>query len=293
MIRNRLLLITFTLAIIAIPLPSLAKTLTVGVFPRSGVEKTVTAYTPLIEYVARQSGFDIRLDVPPDMPSFWKRLSAGEYDIAHMNQYHYVRSHFEKGYVVILKNEEFGKDTIASALWVREDSPVRTLADLRGKWVVLGGGRQAMVASIMATDMLEQAGLESQDYFSRSTLHPLEALKSLYYRQADAAGVGDVADRMPGVKKLFGNDRLRMVARSEPVTHLPWGVSSRLDDSTVRAIKSAFLSLNDSMKGKRLLKAVNLTAIRPATDREYNEHREIILRVLDENYYVQKDSLQE
>lgn len=280
------LLYTIILATSMTPLSSLADVLTVGVFPRSGVEKTVTAYTPLVEHVARQSGFEMRLDVPPDMPSFWKRLINGEYDIAHMNQYHYVRAHFEKGYLVILKNEEFGKDTIASALWVRDESPVKKITDLRGKGVVLGGGRQAMVASIMATDMLEKAGLTKKDYFPRSTLHPLEAMKSLYYRQADAAGVGDVADRMPAVKKMFGNDQLRMLSRSEPVTHLPWVVSPDMNESTTRAVKSAFLSLNDTGKGKRLLKAVNMTGIRPATDREYNKHREIIYRVLGENYHV-------
>lgn len=286
MIRKRRLLYTLYLAISMTPLSSLADVLTVGVFPRSGVEKTVAAFTPLVNHVARQSGLEMRLDVPPDMPSFWKRLISGEYDIAHMNQYHYVRAHYEKGYLVILKNEEFGKDTIASALWVRDESPVKKITDLNGKRVVLGGGRQAMVASIMATDMLNKAGLTDKDYFPRATLHPLEALKSLYYGQADAAGVGDVADRLPAVKALFGKDRLRMISRSEPVTHLPWVVSPAMNESTARAVKSAFLSLNDTGKGRRLLKAVNMTGIHPTTDREYNKHREIIYRVLGENYHV-------
>lgn len=275
----------FLLIGLTISAQSLAVTLKVGIFPRRGMEKTLTIYTPLIRYLAEKTGLDLELDVAPDMDAFWNRLRNGQYDIAHMNQYHYVRVHAEIGYQVILKNEEFGQDTIASAIWVRQDSPYKALTDLRDKWIVFGGGRHAMVASIMAKDLLQQAGLGPTDYFSRYTLYPLDALIGLVSRNVDAAGVGDVADRIPGIRKKLGNARPRILAKSQRVAHLPWAVRADLDKDIVASIKTVLLEMDKTSKGRALLKTLGMTGFREATNEEYDPHRKIILRVLGEDYF--------
>ena len=44
------------------------------------------------------------------------------------------------------------------------------------------------------------------------------------------------------------------------------------------------LSLNDSSRGKSVLKSAGLTGILSVNDKDYDEHRAIIKRVLDEDY---------
>lgn len=258
--------------------------LRVGVFPRRAVDRSIQMFTPLIEHLQKELKRKVILDVPPDMPAFWLRLEQGKYDLVHMNQYHYVRAHAELGWQAILKNEEFGQDSLAAALWVHKDSNIKELSDLKGKLIVFGGGDHAMVASIMTRDMLQQAGITDDSYIGMSTLHPVRSIISVYYRQADAAGVGEPVIQIPQIRKKIDTSKLSILARTEPLAHLPWALSGNIDANTRERIVSSLLMLNDSRQGKKLLKGAGLTGIRAASDKDYDAHRKIIKRVLGEDY---------
>ncbi len=256
----------------------------IGIFPRRSVEDSKKMFTPLSAYLEQQLKKKIVLDVPPDMPAFWSRLEEGKYDLVHLNQYHYVRAHAKLGWQAILKNEELGEDTISAALWVLHSSDIRQVSDLREKLIVFGGGDHAMVASIMTRDMLLQAGINDDDYIGMTTIHPMKSIISVYYKQADAAGVSASVVKMPAIKKEIDTEELRLLAKSEPVAHLPWAIRGDIDEETRKRIVNALLSLNDSGSGVNVLKSAGLTGIRAANDSDYDKHREIIKRVLNEQY---------
>jgi phosphonate transport system substrate-binding protein len=256
----------------------------IGIFPRRSVEVSKKMFTPLSAYLEQQLNKKIVLDVPPDMPAFWSRLEEGKYDLVHLNQYHYVRAHAKLGWQAILKNEELGEDTISAALWVLNSSDIRQVSDLRKKLIVFGGGDHAMVASIMTRDMLLQAGINDDDYIGMTTIHPMKSIISVYYKQADAAGVSASVVKLPAIRKEIDTDQLRLLVKSEPVAHLPWAIRGDIDDEIRNRIVNALLSLNGSRSGVTVLKSAGLTGIRTANDSDYDKHREIIKRVLNEQY---------
>ncbi|MFV2005225.1 MAG: phosphate/phosphite/phosphonate ABC transporter substrate-binding protein [Gammaproteobacteria bacterium] len=258
--------------------------LRIGIFPRRSVASTTEMFTPLSNYLGEQLGRKVSIDVPPDMPAFWSRISNGEYDLVHLNQYHYVRANAEFGWQAILKNEEFGKDKIAGALWVLKDSSITQLSDLKGKLIVFGGGDHAMVASIMTRDILLQAGIREDSFIGMSTLHPVKSVVSVYYNQADAAGVGESIINLPAIRKKIDVSKLRVLAKSKSLAHLPWAVSGKMDKKEKEKIIASLLLLNDTRDGRSILKAAGLSGIRVAQDSDYDEHRLIIKRVLGEDY---------
>ena len=258
--------------------------LRIGIFPRRSVAATEKMFTPLASYLEEQLGYKVSIDVPPDMPAFWSRLEQGKYDLVHLNQYHYVRAHAKLGWQAILKNEEFGKDTIAGAIWVLKDSNIKSLSDLQGKLIIFGGGDHAMVASIMTRDILMQAGIKEDSYIGMTTLHPLKSIISVYYKQADAAGLGDMIREIPAIKKKIDVDDLRVLAKSKSLAHLPWAMRSDIDMKKKEKIIKALLLLNESSRGISLLKIAGLTGLRQVSDSDYDEHRKIIKRVLGEHY---------
>ncbi len=260
----------------------------IGIFPRRSVAATIKMFTPLSEYLGKQLGRKISIDVAPDMPAFWSRLETGEYDLVHFNQYQYVRANAKLGWQAILKNEEFGEDNIAGALWVLKDSDIRRIGDLRGKLIAFGGGDQAMVASIMTRDILLQAGISDDSFIGIATLHPVKSIISVYYKQADAAGAGDSVVKHPAIRKKIDISRLRILAKSKSLAHLPWAVRGDMKVNEKEKIINSLLLLNDTSKGKSVLRAAGLTGIRPALDRDYDEHRLIIKRVLDEDYITRR-----
>ena len=285
-VATMVLLWALVTVIVLFPRPALCEddTLTIGVFPRRNFTDTIKAFTPLADYLAEQLGRPVRLETTRDFASFWKGVRAQRYDLVHYNQYHYVQSHKELGYRVILQNEEFGRSTISGTIMVRTDSGVTSPADLRGKKVVFGGGKKAMMSYIVATYLLRQTGLKHGDYVEEFALNPPNALMAPYYGQAAAGGVGDVVVEFPGIREKIDTSQLTFLAISDPVAHLPWAVKQDLAPQTTRQIQAAMVRLKDSAEGREILNRAKLTGLAIATDADYDVHRHIILRVSGEKF---------
>jgi len=261
------------------------ESLKLGIFPRRGAVTTDKMFQPLVQSLSEQLNITISLETTHDFASFWQKVAKQEYDIVHFNQYHYVKSHAKYGYQVIVQNVELGHDTIAGAILVRRDSQINSLQDLKGKKIVFGGGRGAMQAYITATYLLRLAGLKQGDYFEHFALNPPKASIATYYRQATAAGAGNYVLDLPFVKKQINTDEMKYLAVSQPMAHLPWAVKQSMPKKQMIQLKEAMIDLVNSKKGKDILKAARIDKFLPVTDRDYRPHREIINKVLAENYF--------
>jgi phosphonate transport system substrate-binding protein len=258
--------------------------LKIGIFPRLSAAETMQAYKPIADYLGQKLQREVQVTTAKDFPTFWQEIEAKSYDVAHYNQYHYVISHAKQGYLVIAKNQEQGADSLAAAIYVRKDSGIADLAGLKAKKIAFAGDPKAMMSYIAPTYLLLQAGLKKGDYEEIFAKNPPNALFSTFYKQADAAGVGEVVIQMEGVKKKINTDELQLLAKSEGLAHLPWVVKGEMAAELRGQIQAAMLSLNDSEAGKALLKNAGLTAIVKAEDSEYQPHREMIKAVLGETY---------
>jgi phosphonate transport system substrate-binding protein len=286
MLRVRFILVLAL--IMLIPGPVLAEsqpgTLHLGVFPRRNPHTTEIMFSPLARYLGAHLQRPVVLETTPDFASFWDAVSRQRFDLVHYNQYHYIRSHRDYGYRVILQNEEYGHQQIAPAIVVRADSGIHSLSELKGKKIVFGGGRKAMIAYIGATYLLRQAGLNDGDYFEQYALTPLKAAIAAHYRQAAAAGAGNYILRLPGVRKQVGEDSLRYLAIGQPHAHLPWAVSPSLPAPLANKIQSLLSGLTRTTEGRAILKQAGLTGLNPAADEDYDPYRRITQAVLDESY---------
>ncbi|MEN8178964.1 MAG: PhnD/SsuA/transferrin family substrate-binding protein [Pseudomonadota bacterium] len=258
--------------------------LTVGIFPRRDSETTRAMFEPLLDYLQQEMDLVVSLEVPPDFEAFWAQLKENRYDLVHLNQYQYLRAHHHFGYDAILKNEELGRTEIASVIWARKGSGIKQPVDLKGKKVIFGGGRQAMVSHIMAVDLLRQHALTESDYLAQFAVNPVSAMLSLYYRQSMAAGAGDVLPHLLGLKNLVSPEEFIPLLRSQPVAQLPWAVSLTLSDKISVKIKQVLTRLKQNKAGRQLLSSAGLSGFAVAQDSDYDPHRQIVARVLQEQY---------
>jgi phosphonate transport system substrate-binding protein len=156
--------------------------------------------------------------------------------------------------------------------------------DLKGKTVVFGGGRGAMMAYITATYLLRQAGLKKGDYFEQFALNPPKACIATFYRKATAAGAGNYVLDLPHVKKQIDVDEMKYLSVSEKMAHLPWAVSNSVDPKTEQQLQTILVHLNGTKTGREVLKKAKITRFKSASDTDYDLHREIIKSVLGEEY---------
>lgn len=258
--------------------------LVIGVFPRRPALETQQMFTPLSHHLGEQLGMPTRLVTPPDFPSFWRALQAGEFDLVHFNQYHYVRSQKELGYRAIVTNEEQGRGTTQSALWVRKDSGINKPEDLKHRKIIFGGGHKAMVSYIMATDLLRKEGLKDSDYISQFTINPIHAMKAVFHRQGAAAGLNYNADKQEGLRKKVNFDEMERLLVSEPVAHHPWALNPKVSDALGQRIRDILVNIKDIDGGDEILHKAGLTGLLPASDKDYEPHRVIIFNVHKEEY---------
>ena len=252
--------------------------LVLGVFPRFSASETTTRYTPLAEYLRERLNRKIVLVTSKDFQSFWRGIDERRYDIVQYNQYHYIRS--AKSYQVIAHNKEFGKSTLAGALYVRKDSGITSLAQLRGRTVLFGGGEDAMISYIAPVYMIMQAGLKKEEFTSQFAINPLNSVIGVYRKQADAAGSGDIVIGQPAVKGAINPDELTALAVSEQLLHLPWAVKRTMSAPLREAIQSSLVDLENTETGRNVLKAAQLTGIGKAEDKDYDPHRRMVRLVM-------------
>jgi len=258
--------------------------LVMGIFPRRSRELTISLFQPMANYLSAQLGRSVRLDIRNDFKEFWGGVTKQQYDIVHYNQYQYVKSHKLYNYDIVLKNEEQGLTTLTPSIWVRKDSGINSPADLRGKKIMFGGGKTAMLTYIGPTYLLRQAGVKKGEYEELFANNPVNGCRAMFFKQADACGSGTIMMSLPVVKKTINTDKVKLVSTGEPISHLSWAVKRSMSKDLRQNIQNTLSSLNKTESGRKILKKARLTGLHIAKDKDYDVHRKIIGHVLSEKY---------
>ncbi|MBF0256448.1 MAG: phosphate/phosphite/phosphonate ABC transporter substrate-binding protein [Gammaproteobacteria bacterium] len=250
--------------------------LKLGIFPRRDAVQSMRLFKPLAAYLQEQLGRPVELEASASFEDFEQRLAERRYDLVHLNQYHYVKSHQAQRYEALVQNEEFGEASIRGAIYVRKDSGISSLQQLKGKSIIFGGGPQAMMAYIVPSYLLRQGGLQAGDYQAQFASSPPNAVLATYLGQADAGGAGEVVMRLPLVTSKVDVTELSLLAVSEPLPHLPWAVKAEMPAALQEQLRELLLGLKQTEAGRGILKKARLSGLNPVTDADYDAHRQII-----------------
>jgi phosphonate transport system substrate-binding protein len=281
MLRSRGFITLLWLIAVAMPCSAALaaeEPLIMGVFPRRNAAETTKLFTPMADHIGAQLGRPVKLVTAKDFESFWQGVMEQRYDIVHYNQYHYIRS--SQNYQVVAHIEEIGKSTISGVIYVRKDSGIKDLAQLRGRTVLFGGGEDAMISYITNRYLMLQAGLKKDDFKSVFAVNPPNSILALHRKQADAAGAGDGVLDLPVVKKAINTDELTALAVSPALLHLPVAVKRSMPAKLRTSIQSVLDDLKSSEPGRQVLKSAAMTGMGKAEDKDYDPHRKIVRAVM-------------
>ena len=261
-----------------------ASPLVLGVFPRRNIKLTFRLFSPLAKHLSEVLGREVKLTTSSNFRQFWQNVQSQRYDIVHFNQHHYILANQLYGYQVILKNQEQGRATVAGTLVVRKDSGITEVMQLKDRTILFGGGRMAMLSFVAPKWLLQQNGLHKGDYIEKIALNPINAILSTYHKQADAAGAGDVVLELDAVTSQIDNSQMRILAQTEQLPHLPWAVKQSIPQAERLAIQQSLSQLSNNEQGRAILRNAQLDALLPATDSDYDAHRNIIRDVYGVDY---------
>lgn len=99
------------------------------VLARESIEKS---YAKLDDYLSRQLGVPVELVIGDSYEDVVAKTAAGEFDVVMLSPYTYALAHEQKPIPCLVQMIGDGSATAAGYIVVRQDSPIRSVADLPG-----------------------------------------------------------------------------------------------------------------------------------------------------------------
>lgn len=259
---------TFVEATQAAPVYSLA------VHPLHNPSLLKKTYGPLIEYLETNvKGVRFKLVASRDYATFDRRIAAAEFDFALANPYQAVVS-TQTGYRVFAK---VGSDqNFRGIIVVRRDSPVETLAGLRGKRI------SYPAPTAVAATMLPQ-------YYLHSNAVPLQATRTLYVGSMESAlesvrtGGSDAAAIWPDPWQKYARAHPAAARQLEVRWVTPHLVNNALvvrrsvPSGVTSKVLTALRALGTTERGKPLLDRMSISSFEPAENRAYEAVRQFLV----------------
>lgn len=225
--------------------------LTFGIVPQQSAKKLAKAWTPILQYLSRETGVNIAFRTAPNIPVFEQRLAAGEYDLAYMNPYHYTVFREQPGYIAIAKQKN---KKIQGIVVVKADSKIQSLAELKGQTLAFPS------PAAFAATILPQANMRKDkiDF----TAEYVSSHDSVYLSVAQGLFVAG-----GGVKRTFNSmapeirDQLRILWTTPAYT--PHAIAShpRVSHEIRTKIIHAMITMDGNSEGASLLKTINFEAL--------------------------------
>ncbi len=232
--------------------------LRIAFIPSTNPDQLIEDVRPVVRYFEQQLGRPVRSYMMLDYSAAVEALRSDHVDITFMSPLPYVLAHRMGAADALLGEVYRGRTTYRAKIFVRRDSGIRKLEDLRGKTI-------AFVDPISSSgfmyprDIFHRAGLlkpeEAPEKFFRRVYFAggdEQAIRSVFNRFTDAAGIGEFS-----ILLLRPEERDAVVAIGESVEIPSHCVAVRkgLDRKLRNAFREAALKLNQPAH-RHLLRAL-------------------------------------
>ena len=216
--------------------------------PQENPEKLIGDIEVISAYLERETGFPVRGYVTLDHAAAVEALRASAADISFMGALPYVMAHDQIDARVLLSEVYRGKPYYRSRIFVRKDSGIRSLQDLRDKNIAfadpLSESGYLYPLEIFAKAGLLQRGEDPQSffgtvYFAGGYQQAVQAVANGYVH---AAGASQFAELLVTPRQL---QTMTWIAESEPIPSHCVIARSGLPADRVRAFTAAMLKLNE------------------------------------------------
>ena len=263
------LIIGFAASLLFSPLLH-AKEYTFGIVPQQSAKKLARLWGPIMAKLSEESGITLKFATAKNIPTFEKRLAAGEYDFAYMNPYHFTVFNESPGYKAIARQE--GK-SIQGIVVVHKDSDLASLEELEGSTLAFPS------PAAFAASLLPQAKLNNNDI----------AFKPRYVSSHDSVYLSVSRGLMPaggGVMRTFNNttpevrENLKVFWKTKKYTPHAFAAHPSVPKEHALALQNALIELKKSESGTTLLGNIKFKGVEEAVDNDWDDVRALKITAL-------------
>lgn len=222
-------------------------------------------------------GMPVRVTVASDYAAVIEALRNQTADLAFVHPAGYVLANREAKARIVAKNQWHGKTTFTARFYVRKDSGIKTLEDLRGKTMAFVDPASSS-GYIYPMVMLIQRGLvrnRDPKTFFREVMFAGShdaSMRALLNGHVDSIVSFDMA-REQYLKDPAERERIAFVAETPPIPEAGIAAREKLDAVTFAKVREALLKIGGPQHAALLKRLYDIDGFEPAEDREYDSVR--------------------
>lgn len=242
-----------------------------GILPRLSAVELTTMYSPLTEYLTKETGEKVSLVIPKDFDSFKALVTSGQVDLGFANSLVYVQ--LKKNSAIdplALSAEKKAGTKFRGIIIARKDSGIEKIPDLKGKKLIFVE-KDSAAGYIFQMLLLTKAGLDVQKDFTTLPFAKKHdnVTMAVFNKAADAGGVRE--DDLDKMKDKVDLSQIKIVAYSDYFPNWPVFATPKLNKGSASKIKAALLKLKPGdPEAEKILGAAKLAGFATVSDKDYD-----------------------
>jgi phosphonate transport system substrate-binding protein len=212
-----------------------------GVIPRYNPMVMYRNYQPLMDYLTEQTDYHFELKLARSYPETVNDLREGKTQLASLGDVTFFEAYSGFGAVPLVRPlNKLGKPTYRSKIVIRSNSPIQSLADLKGKTFAFGSPHSTS-GNLIPRLFLFRNGITLFDFADYRNLKSHTAVaKAVLKGKADAGAVKDV------VLERYSRYGLRELASSESIPSVPIVAHPSADPRMLQQVRQTLLDIEPS-----------------------------------------------
>lgn len=241
--------------------------LKVGIIPFDKVDALQASFKQYADYLGTKSGRPGgEVYVTGNYAGILQALRSDQIDCAYLNPLSYVLAVQEfkdtPEHLIPISMPYFhGSLTYKGIIYVRTDSGINTLKDLKGKSFAFGD-QTSTSGYLYPAGMMKAAGVDPKTDIKAVNISGNAGVMSVYNKQADGGATYET-----GIETAFTDTatqkvdeakvrQFKVIATTEPIPNGMFVARGNLDPATLDKLKAALAAINTDPQGQAALKAI-------------------------------------
>jgi len=257
------------------------KTLNIAFIPGGGdSDQIFDRYKELLAYIKQSLGMEIKGTVGSSYTAVIEAMKVKKVELAYYGPFSYILAHqVANAQVLVLPADAMDKlTTYTSQIITYPDSPLQTLADIKGKSFSFVDPASTSGHLVPSYTLQQKAVLKESDYKPKyAGSHP-SSYQTVVNKKVDAGAVASTTLASGILNGTVDQSKYRVLDNSFDIPSSPIGYRGDLSQSDADILQKLYLSLNDLPRTSALAKAIfmgDTVKYTVGDDHVYDELRKI------------------
>lgn len=252
--------------------PLREKSLLIGILPERNIFKQMERFEPLALYLSKKMDINVKFSLLPRYENIVSNFIKGRFDGAFLGSFTYVFAHSRLGLEVLARPEALdGRSTYCGYIFVRKDSGIKKVSDMKGKVLVLVDRATTAGYIFPIAYLIENRVINYKKYF-----------KEIYFAGTHEGAIYDVLNRKADigaakntvyedVQKMDNRikEELEIISISPEVPENGLAIRKDIDKGIRDKLKTLLLQMHMDAEGKEVLKKLEARRFIETKDEDY------------------------